>query len=130
MAKIVLGKRPKSFKRTLKVPLPEGAEGSIELSFVYRTRSEFGAFVDELLAAAKVKPASAADEDVAFSLQQSLELTRDTNADYILKIVDGWNLDEEFTRDAVVQLCDELPGVALAIINDYRAAVTEGRLGN
>jgi hypothetical protein len=130
MAKIILGKRPKSFKRTLKVALPEGEEGSIELSFRYRTRTEYGSFVDALLQAAKVTPASAAAEDVEFSLAQALELTRDTNADYIMQIVDGWNLDVDFSRAAVVQMCDELPGVALAIINDYRAAITEGRLGN
>lgn len=130
MAKIILGKRPKSFKRALKVPLPEGGDGSIELSFIYRTRSEFGAFVDGLLGAAKVKPASASDEDVEFSLRAALEATVETNADYIMQIVDGWNLDVEFSRPAVAQLCNELPGVALAIINDYRAATTEGRLGN
>lgn len=130
MAKISLGKRPKSFKRVIKVPMLEGGEGTIEVSFIYRTRSEFGAFVDGLLKSAEVTPASASDEDVAFSLQQALERTRDTNADYILQIVDAWNLDEPFSRAAVVQLCDELPGAAQAIINEYRAGITEGRLGN
>lgn len=130
MAKITLGKRPKHFKRTLTVPMLEGGEGQIEISFIYRTRTEFGAFVDGLFAAAGEKPASAADEDVAFSLAKSLEKTRDTNADYILQIADGWNLDVEFSHAAVVQLCDELPGAALEIINAYRLAVTEGRLGN
>jgi hypothetical protein len=86
MAKITLGKRPKHFKRTLTVPMLEGGEGQIEISFIYRTRTEFGAFVDGLFAAAGEKPASAADEDVAFSLAKSLEKTRDTNADYILNI--------------------------------------------
>lgn len=130
MAKIILGKRPKSFKRVLKVELPEGGEGSIGLQFKYRTRTEFGIFVDGLLQAAKVTPAGAGGEDVDFSLAQALERTRDTNADFIMQVVDGWDLDAEFSRDSVVQLCDELPGVALAIISDYRAATTEGRLGN
>ena len=130
MAKITLGTRPKNFKRRLTIALPEDEQGTIELLYVYRTRAEFGAFVDGLLKSAEVTPASASDEDVAFSLQQALERTRDTNADYILQIVAGWNLPDDFSRPAVVQLCDELPGVALAIINDYRAAITEGRLGN
>jgi len=130
MAKITLGTRPKNFKRKLTIALPEGEQGTIELLFKYRTRAEFGAFVDQLLQAAKVTPASASGEDVAFSLQAALEATRDTNADYIMQIVDGWDLPEDFTRQAVVQMCDELPGVALAIINDYRAVITEGRLGN
>lgn len=130
MAKISLGKRPKSFKRVIKVPMLEGGEGTIEVSFIYRTRTEFGAFVDGLLKSAQVVPASASDEDVTFSLHESLERTRDSSADYILQVVDGWNLDEDFTRAAVVQLCDELPGAARAIIDEYRAAITEGRLGN
>lgn len=130
MAKIILGKRPVSFKKTIKVPMLEGGEGTVEVDYVYRTRTEFGAFVDELFSSAGVKPASQADEDVKFSLQQALERTRDTNADYILKIAKGWNLDVEFSRDAVVQLCDELPGAAMSIIDSYRVAITEGRLGN
>lgn len=128
MAKIKLGARPKNFKRTLKVKLPEGGEGTIEVSYVYRTRTEFGQFIDALFADAGVQPADA--EDVKFSLEAAMEKTRDTNADYIMQIIDGWNLEEEFGRDAVAQLCDELPGAALAIMEDYRLAVTEGRLGN
>lgn len=131
MAKIKLGARPKNFKRTIKVPLPEGGEGAIEVSYVYRTRTQFGEFVDGLIASAGVKaPASQADEDVRFSLQEAMERTRDTNADYIMQIVDGWNLDEDFSRANVAQLCDELPGAALAIMEQYRQATTEGRLGN
>jgi len=130
MAKIVLGKRPKNFKKIIKIPMLEGGEGTVEVSYIYRTRTEFGAFVDELFADAGVKPASQADDDVKFSLAEALARTRDTNADYILKIVDGWNLDIDFSREAVVQMCDELPGAALAMIDSYRLAVTEGRLGN
>lgn len=130
MAKIVLGKRPKNFKRVVSFDLPEGGKGSIEVSFLYRTRTEFGAFVDELLDAAGVTPASQSDEDVKFSLAKALEKTVDTNSDYIMKIVDGWNLDAEFSRDSVQQMCDEYPGAAMAVIDAYRLAITEGRLGN
>lgn len=130
MATIKLGKRPKSFRRQITFPLPEGGDGKFEISYIYRTRTEFGAFVDELMAAANMRPASQAGDDVAFSLRAALEATRDTNADYILRIADGWSLDEPFGREAVVQLCDEFPGAALAIIDTYRQAVSEGRLGN
>ena len=131
MAKIKLGSRPKNFKRTIKVPMPEGGEGTIEVSYIYRTRTQFGEFVDGLIETAGVKPpASQADEDVKFSLAEAMERTRETNADYIMKIVDGWNLEEDFTRANVEQLCDELPGAALAIMDQYRQAITEGRLGN
>lgn len=130
MAKIKLGARPKNFPLPITVPMPEGGKGTVEMSYIYRTRTEFGAFVDALFNSAGVKPASQSDEDVKFSLQQALEKTRDQNADYILQIADGWNLDEDFTKANIAQLCDELPGAALEIINSYRQAVTEGRLGN
>lgn len=130
MAKIVLGKRPRNFKRVISFDLPEGGKGSIEVSFLYRTRREFGTFVDELFEAAGIKPGSQSDEDVKFSLKQALEKTVDTNSDYIMKIVDGWNLDAEFSRDSVQQMCDEYPGAAMAVIDAYRFAITEGRSGN
>lgn len=131
MAKIKLGARPKTFTHTITVAMPEGGTANVQMVYKYRTRSEFGAFVDNLLLAAGAPPpASQAADDVSFSLRQALEKTRDTNADYILQIAEGWNLDEEFNRASVVQLCDELPGAASAIIEAYRAALTEGRLGN
>jgi hypothetical protein len=131
MARIKLGARPKHFSRVITVSLPEGGKGTIEVSYVYRTRSEFGQFVDEMVTAAGTKPPASQDgEDVKFSLQQALERTRDTNADYIMKIMQDWDLDAEFSRASVVQLCDELPGAALEIIEQYRLAITEGRLGN
>lgn len=128
--KITLGQRPVNFPRKVTVRLPEGEEGTLTVSFKYRTRSEFGVFVDGLLQSAQVKPVSAEAEDVQFSLAEALATSRDSNADYILQICDGWDLPEDFSRANVVQLCDELPGVALALINEYRAAITEGRAGN
>lgn len=131
MAKIKLGARPKTFTHGITVPMPEGGTATVQMVYKYRTRSEFGAFVDNLLlAAGTAPPASQSAEDVSFSLRQALEKTRDTNADYILQIAEGWNLDEDFNRASVLQLCDELPGAAAAIIEAYRAALTEGRLGN
>lgn len=131
MGRIKLGARPKTFAHTVTVQMPEGGTASVRMQYRYRTRTEFGQFVDDLVrAAGTAPPVSQQDEDVRFSLHAALEATRDTNADYILQIAEGWDLDEEFNRASLVQLCDELPGAALAIIEQYRAASTEGRLGN
>ena len=130
MAKIILGKRPQNFKRTITVDLLEGGKGSVEVSYLYRTRSEFGKFVDDLMDAAGMTLSDQTEEEVKFSLEQALKKTLETNADDIMTIADGWNLDVEFSRAAVAQLCDELPGAALQIIDQYRTAITEGRLGN
>jgi hypothetical protein len=130
MAKIVLGSRPKNFKSLVTIPMLEGGEGTIEVSYIYRTRTDFGKLIDGLMDDAKVVPTSEAAEDQAFSLEDALNKTKETNADYIMKVADGWNLDIEFSRNAVAQLCDELPAAALAIMSTYRNAITEGRSGN
>ena len=128
MAKIKLGNRPKSFEKVVKVQMLDGTEGTICCTFKYRTRTEFGAFIDEITEAAGVKAKT--DEEQKFSLQDLMEKTKDSSADYIMKVMEGWNLDEEFTRQNVQQMCDELPGVSTAIMEAYRTATTEGRLGN
>lgn len=131
MARIKLGSRPKTFRHTVTVPMPEGGTASVEMVYKYRTRPEFGAFVDGLLRSTGTAPPASQDgDDVAFSLRQALQATSDTNADYILQIAEGWNLDEEFNRQSVQQMCEELPGAAIAVIEAYRLALTEGRLGN
>lgn len=130
MAKITLGKRPKNFKHNITVPLLDGTTGSMEIIFTYRTRTEFGQMIDGLMDDAGVKPAGEDEESQKLSLAQAMERTKETNADYILKVAEGWNLESEFNRENVAQLCDEIPAAAMAIMNSYRTAITEGKLGN
>lgn len=130
MAKIKLGNRPKTFKFNVEVVLPEGGKGSVEMVYKYRTRTEFGVFLDELFKTAEMQVKDQSEDNVIVSIAEALAKTKDQNADYIMAIAEGWNLEDEFTHANVAQLCDELPGVAMAIINTYRQAVAEGRLGN
>lgn len=130
MAKIKLGSRPKNFTRIITVDLPEGGKGSVEVLFKYRTRTEFGQFIDQLLDKAGVAVKDTSEESLKYSLKTALETTIEQNADYILQIADGWNMDEDFNRDNIAQLCNELPGAAQAIMDTYREAITTGRLGN
>lgn len=135
MAKIILGKRPKNFKKTISVQMLDGSTGTVECIFKYRTKKEYGEFIDGITEAARAaEKASEAKADDAeakpFSLADYLEKSVDAGADYILQILEGWNLDVELTKQSVQELADELPGAAAAIIESYRIAVTEGRLGN
>lgn len=126
MSKIKLGQRPESFKHTVKFPMLDGSEGVIEVDYVYRTRKEFGQFIDEIFA--KSKEERPADED--FSWAALMEKTGTANAEYVMRAVKGWNLDESFTQANVEQLADELPAAVTAIMDGYRQAITQGRLGN
>ena len=128
MAKIKLGSTPKSFKRTVTVDMLDGTKGSIECDFKYRMRTEFGAFLDEIFKDAGVAPEVGTDEKVLIA--EVMSKTRDTNADYLIKVLDGWNLDDELNKANLQQLCDEFPGVSNSIMETYRVAVTEGRAKN
>lgn len=136
MAKITLGKRPKNFKKTISVQMLDGTTGTVECVFKYRTKKEYGEFIDGITEAAraaekaKETPKAEEAEVKPFSLAEYLEKSVDAGADYILQILEGWNLDVELSKEAVEDLANEFPGAAAAIIETYRTAVTEGRLGN
>ena len=127
MAKIKLGSTPQSFKRTVTVDMLDGTKGSIECTFKYRTRTDFGKFLDSVFADAGVK---ATDEDAKVVIAEVMARTRDTNADYLIQVLEGWNLEDELNKASLQQLCDEFPGVANTIMETYRTAVTEGRAKN
>lgn len=127
MASIKLGARPKTFKRVVTFPMIDGTTGSIEVVYKYRTRKEFGEFIDGIMAAAGEQKAA---DDAPFSMAALMEKTAGANADYVLQVAEGWNLDEPLNHATVEQLSDEIPAAVSAIMETYRIAVTEGRLGN
>lgn len=128
MATISLGKAPANFKKIVKVLMLDGTQGTIECVFKYRTSVEYGALVDEMNAKAAGDPEPAPDAPT--SVEGQLKRKREKNGEYLLQIVEGWNLDVSFSLAAAIQLCDELPGAGDAIFETYRAAIVEGRLGN
>lgn len=130
MQKIVFGAAPKSFKKVVQFDGFEGQKMAIEVKFIYRTRTAFGAFLDEMFESAKIKPAGNDDDEVRRKIAEVFSGAVEYQAEYLGKIIDGWNLDADLTFENLHHLCDEYPGAALAIIEAYRVAITEGRLGN
>lgn len=136
-ARVVLGKRPATIRRTVSAELPEGGEGMLEVEYRYRTREEYGQLLD-----ARMVQAKNADHDRQASAekdgQQLAPLTAGelqalsvkATAEHILDIATGWVLPEPFDLEHVKQLCNELPGMASAIVDEYRMAIIEGRRGN
>ena len=58
----IAGRTPKNFTATVKTKLLNGDEVSVEMKYTYRTRSEFGAFLDEIFAENEVKPADNSEQ--------------------------------------------------------------------
>jgi len=123
MATISLGKAPKNFKHVVTVKMLDGTDGSIECVFKYRTTVAYGELVDRLAAEGDPKAGPEA-------LASIFERNRARNGEYLTHILEGWNLDLDFTQENAQQLCDEMPGVMNAIFEAYRVAITAGRLGN
>jgi len=151
MAKIKLGERPKSFKHTVTFPMLDGSKGNIEVTYKYRTRTEYGTFLDDWRkrrkamleadqaqeqqardAAAKAA-AEAGQEPPAqeFSTGDAQRKISEASADFLLEIAEGWNGDDiPFERDGLEQLADDLPAAVAAMQDADWLAITEGRLGN
>lgn len=127
MSTVTLGKRPGTFKPfTVKFQLPDGSEGAILITFKYRTRTEFGELIDGIFKdAGRQRP-----EGEPLSMRELMEGTRDKNGDYLAAVIEAWNLDAPLTVESLRQLSDELPAAAAAIMEAYRTAALEGRLGN
>jgi hypothetical protein len=146
VTKIVLGKRPETFKKEVRAPMLDGSTGCMEVSYRYRTRSELAELTDKFQARLKdeanseierfnaaVEKAKSAGEPIPeFTLTQADIVARQAkvNVEYMTEILSGWNLDVDLDADALAELVDTLPAMAEAIKDDYRAAINEGRLGN
>jgi hypothetical protein len=124
MAKIKLGQRPKSFKRTVSFPMLDGETGSVEVIFKYRTRREYGELMDKTFGGGE----PFTDTDRIMETIQAR--TCAANADFLLAIAESWDLDEPLNHASAEQLANELPNAIAAIFGDYRKAVVEGHLGN
>lgn len=127
--KIKLGQCPKNFTAPVKFKLLDGSDGVINMNYRYRTRTEFGAFLDEIYAENGIaKPANDGASDNL--LARAYEAGNEKIAGQILRTADGWDLDAPFDADSVQQLVNEVPAAAAAIMTSYEAAIKDGRLGN
>lgn len=138
--KVVLGKRPETFKKEITFPMLDGTEGCMEVIYKYRTKSELAEFNDALQADLKAEAdAEIARYEEAIEKKQPLpEFTQGEinkrqaaiHIGYIMGSVKGWNLDVPFDKDAVAELVDTLPAAVTEMVGTYRTAINEGRLGN
>lgn len=123
---IVLGKKPDGIPDTLKIKLPDGTDGLLPVTFKYRTRTEFGEFLDGVFG---TEPPEF-DGTAKTAAQQQQRATVQLNGQYIHGCLKDWGLDAPFTLQACIQLADELPAAVQEIMDTYRRLTVEGRRGN
>jgi hypothetical protein len=143
--RVQLGRRPGLLAHTVQATLVDGSPALMDVQYVYRTRREFGELLDQLVKVPEKAPAAPVDAPADGRLvdapapqapaptlfgREMQQAQIEATADYLMAILHSWGLDVPLSREAAEQLCDEQPGVARAVIGDYHAAITEGRLGN
>lgn len=127
MAKITLGKRPEVVTSIVRFKDLDGSDVAIECQYKYRNKTEFGKLQDEVF---EIKSLQAPDAPPIDGQAGVMQLGIERQAAYLQRLLAGWNLDLPLDSDNLVALCNETPGAALAIIEGYRLAMVEGRLGN
>jgi hypothetical protein len=106
MAALTLTPGP-TFKHTVLIPVTGGEPAPVVCEFRHRTRSELAAYVEDL--AKGEKP----DEDL------------------LMDLLVGWSgPDQEFTREAVVLLCENYPLAARSVLDGYLNAYADAKRKN
>lgn len=102
MAKLKLTAEP-TFKTKVGIPVPGAKPAEIEFTFRHKTRAEATAWIEQ-----------PAGED----------------ADALMQIVVGWELDDEFNRENMALLCDQYGGASREIVNVYLRELAGTRAKN
>lgn len=128
MAKITLGNKPKTFKKfPVKFVMPDGTNGQINVAFKYRTRAEFGVYLNDLFKSSDVEKPEGEEK---LDFVKLFATTTEKSVAQLLDAIDSWDFEYELSKETLAQLGDELPVVLSALGAAYNAACTEGRLGN
>ncbi len=128
MAKLILGKTPATFKPfAVKFTLPDGVEDEIKVTFHYKTRSQFAAFLNELFTeSGEAKP----DKDEKVDFEKLFAKGGEKTVAHLSKIIAAWDFAEPPTAETLRQLHDQAPAAAAALTSCFSSAATEGKLGN
>lgn len=131
--KVKLGNKPKTFEKLVGIVLLSGVIADILVTFKYRTRKEFAQLFTTPAAdgGAAAAPNAVAEAPAAPKSVEDYFAEHDqSNADFVLKIAEGWDLDDKFGEEKLLQLEDENPGALAEIALVYRHAVGEARVKN
>ena len=128
--KVKIGDTPINFEKAVPIPMIDGSFEDIMVTFIYRTKPQFAALIDENQREAAELDKENAEEAEKLTFVQLYEKTTLFQAKNILKIANGWDLSDKFSKESLIQLDAEHPGTLESIASVYRHAVGEARTKN
>lgn len=117
-----------TFKAEVEIPRVGLDPVKVEFEFKYRDRKELSKYYDkwnkerDALIQESIKDGSTWEEATAGQI--ALE------AGQLKDIVVGWNFEEDFTEEAIIELVTTCVGAPAAVIDAYQAAYAVARRGN
>lgn len=118
---------------SMPVTLNHPAAGEVEIEFTVKSmgKKAWAALRDKHIAEAAKRGETEVDaEDADVQLVEIVAKSAEASVDLILEFVTGWSLEDEMTREALIQLDDICGGTFIKILQTYGDAVFLGKVGN
>ncbi|MBV4500368.1 phage tail assembly chaperone [Pseudomonas shirazensis] len=127
MAKIKIAQNP-TFTAPVQVPRIGGEAVPVEFEFRYMDRVTLAGMFDRWNKARDAWAEKAKEQDASWEVVTAGEIT--LQAEQLGEIVAGWDLEDEFCQEAILDLVRTCTGAPKAVIDAFQAAYSPARLGN
>lgn len=127
MTKIKIAQNP-TFTAPVLVPRIGGEAVPVEFEFRYMDRVTLAGMFDRWNKARDAWAEKAKEQDASWEVVTAGEIT--LQAEQLGEIVAGWDLEDEFSQEAILDLVRTCTGAPKAVIEAFQTAYSPARLGN
>lgn len=127
MPKIKIAQNP-TFTAVVQVPRIGGEPAPVEFQFRYMDRVTLASMFDRWNKARDAWAEKAKDSGATWEEVTAGEIA--LQAEQLGEIVTGWDLEDEFSQEAIVNLVRTCTGAPKAVIDAFQNAYSPARLGN
>ncbi|MEB6589616.1 phage tail assembly chaperone [Pseudomonas asiatica] len=127
MAKIKIAQNP-TFTGEVQLPRIGGAPVPVDFQFRYMDRVELAGMFDRWNKARDAWAEEVKESGATWEEATAGEIA--LQAGQLGEIVTGWDLEDEFSQEAIVDLVRTCTGAPKAVIDAFQAAYSPARLGN
>ncbi|MBG8559138.1 phage tail assembly chaperone [Pseudomonas qingdaonensis] len=127
MAKIKIAQNP-TFSAVVQIPRIGADPVPVEFQFRYLDRVALAEMFDQWNKARDAWAVKTQEEGVSWKDATAAEI--ELQAVQLKDIVVGWDLDDEFSDDAILDLVRTCTGAPKAVIDAFQNAYSSARLGN